>query len=111
MATMMPRDDDNSPIPALRLRPGGAHALAATAVTTRNAVAFAADTRVIGLFATVPVYVRTGGADVTATAADHYFPAGVYYDVSLGGPKGDRHSHVAVLRADGDGTLYVSEKE
>jgi hypothetical protein len=111
MATLMPRDDDNAPIPALRLRPGGAHALAVGAVSTRNAIAFAPSTRVVGLYATVPVHIRTGDATVTAGTGDHFFPAGVYYDLSLGGGRQGRDSHIAAIQADAAGTLYVSEKE
>lgn len=111
MATLLPRDDEFNPIPALRLRPGGAHAIAVGAASARNAVPFAAETRVIGLYATVPVYLRTGDATVTAAATDHYFPAGVMYDLSLGDARQGHHTHIAVLRAAVDGTLYVSERE
>ena len=112
MTTLLPRDDDHRTIPALRLKPGGAHAIPAGAASARNAIPFAADTRIVGLYATGPVYVRTGTADVTATAADHYFPEGTYYDLSLGDDRRGRHTHIAVLRAGGsDCTLYVSEKE
>ncbi len=111
MTTLLPRDDDNFPIPALSLRAGGAHAISATAASQRNATPFSADTRVIGLYATEPVYVRLGDASVTAATTDHYFPAGVYYDISLGNAKTDRATHIAVLKAGtNDGTLYVSEK-
>lgn len=111
MSTFLPRDDDYQPIPALRLKAGGAHAIDATTVSTRNATPFAPQTRVVGIYATGPVYLRTGDATVTATAADHYFPAGVYYDLSLGDDRQGRHTHIAVLRADTDARLYVSEKE
>lgn len=111
MATLLPRDDELNPIPVLRLRSGGAHEIAVGPVSARNTVAFAAATRVIGLYATVPVYLQTGDATVTAAAADHYFPAGMLYDLSLGDERQGRHTHIAVLRAAVDGTLYVSEKE
>jgi hypothetical protein len=111
MATLMPRDDDHAPIPALRLRPGGAHTLAVGAASTRTATAFAAATRVIGLYATVPVHLQTGDDAVTASAADHYFPAGTYYDLSLGGDGRARDTHLAAIQADGPGTLYISEKQ
>jgi hypothetical protein len=107
----MPCDDDANPIPALRLKPGGSHTIAATAASARNATPFGGDTRVIGIVATGPVFIRTGGSDVTAAATDHYFPAGVYYDLSLGNKKQGRHAFIAVRRAETDCTLYVSEKE
>lgn len=112
MSTLMPRDDDYRVIPALRLKPGGAHAIPAGAASARNALPFAPDTRVVSVYATGPVFVRTGGADVTATPDDHYFPEGVYYDLSIGDDLRGRHTHIAVLRAgNADCTLHVSEKE
>ncbi len=111
MTTMMPTDMNNHPIPAVRLKGGGAHAIAAGAASARNETPFDAGTQVVSLYATVPVYVRFGGATVSATASDHYFPAGVYYDFSLGGDKIAHYTHLAVLRVSGDGMVYVSEKE
>lgn len=111
MTTLLPRDADNAPIPALRLMPGGAHALAVGAASVRNAVPFAAATRVIGVYATGPVFVRTGDQTVTAATTDHYLPADTYLDLSLGGGKQGCHSHIAAVRAAGDCILHVSEKE
>lgn len=111
MPTLMPTDINDNAIPALRLRASGAHAIAAGAASARNATAFNAETRVVSLYATVPVYVKFGNASVTATASDHYYPAGLYYDFALGGDQTGHYTHVAVLRASSDGTVYVSEKE
>jgi len=112
MPTILPLDDDSNPIPAIRLKAGGgAHAISAGATTARNTTAFADETKVVSLYATVPVYVRFGGASVTATAADHYFPSGVYYDFSIGGGAVPHYTHIAVLRVSGDGSVFVSEKE
>lgn len=112
MSTLMPRDDDHRIIPALRLKPDGAHAIPAGGASTRNALPFAADTRVVSVYATGPVYLRTGGADVTAGDGDHYFPEGVYYDLAVGDSLRGRHTHIAVRRAGtADCTLFVSEKE
>ncbi len=111
MTTLLPRDDDNTPIPAMTLKPDGAHALAVGASSARSAQAFAAGTRVVSLFATQPVFLRLGDAAVTADSGDHFFPAGIYYDISLGHAKGVTASHIAALRAGGeDATLYISEK-
>jgi hypothetical protein len=109
---ILPLDADQNPIPALRLKvTGGAHSIAATATTARNATAFNAATRIVSIFATGPVYLRFGGASVTATSADHYFPAGVYYDFAIGGDKVGLSTNLAVLRVDTDCMVYVSEKE
>ncbi|MCF8495245.1 MAG: hypothetical protein K9G62_01100 [Alphaproteobacteria bacterium] len=110
MTTFLPRDSNNTPIPVLRFRSGGAHSLSASGSSTRNATAFDAGTRVIGVYADVPVYINFGGLSVTATATDHYFPAGLYYDVAIGGEETAHHTHIAVLAAEGSGAVYVSEK-
>ncbi|MDB5492033.1 MAG: hypothetical protein JWO78_1882 [Micavibrio sp.] len=112
MPTILPLDDDNNPIPAIRLRSGGgAHAIAVTASSARNSTAFSAYTKVVSLYATGPVFVRFGTSGVTASALDHYFPSGVYYDFSLGGGKVPHYTHIAVMRVSSDCTVYVSEKE
>jgi hypothetical protein len=111
MPTLMPTDANNHAIPALRFKSGGSHQIAIGATSTRNATAFTGDTKVISLYATVPVYLAFGGATVTATTSGHYFPAGIYYDIAISAEDDAAYSHIAVLRADTDGTLYVSEKE
>ena len=111
MTTLMPLDSDNNVIPAVRLKSGGAHAISATGVSARNAVAFDAGTRLVGLYATGPVYIKFGNSSVTATTSDHYFPTGVYYDFSIGGGRVPHYTHVAALAVGAACTLYVSEKE
>ncbi len=110
--TSLPVDYNSNPVPVMRLKKDGAHAIAAGASTARNAAAFDADTKVISLYATVPVFLKMGDDSVTATASDHYFPAGIYYDFAIEGSASVHYSHMAVLRADGvDGMVYISEKE
>jgi hypothetical protein len=114
MTTLLPVDEDSNPIPAMRLRPGGAHTISATAVSARNAIAFDEATKVVSLFATGPVYVRFGADSVMAATTDHYFPQGLYYDFAVSGGefnKSPRHTHVAVKAADTDCTVYISERE
>ena len=113
MPTLLPKDADNNAIPALRLKNGGAHTLTVTASSVRNATAFDGDTKVVSVYATGAVYLKFGDETVTATTADHYFPAGVYYDIAIGGGtgKGAQHTHVAALRADANCSVYLSEKE
>jgi hypothetical protein len=108
----MPQDSDSNPIPALRLRSGsGAHAITASGTSARNTTAFNDETRVISVFATVPVYINFGDAGITATNTSHYFPEGVYYDFSIGGDNAGHYSHLAVLQVSAGGTVYISEKE
>lgn len=111
MATLLPQDSDNNLIPALRLKDGGAHAISATGSSARNSTGFDADTRVISVYATVPVYLKFGGASVTATTSDHYFPEGVYYDFAIGGDRAGHYTNLAVLAVDTNGSVYISEKE
>ena len=110
MPTILPTDENNNPIPALRLRDGGAQKISVTATSARNATAFDADTRVISVYATSAVYIRFGGSSVTAAATDHYFPANTYYDIAIGGEESSHYTHIAAIRADADGILYISEK-
>jgi hypothetical protein len=83
--TYMPVDLNNVSIPALALRAGGAHKISASTTSARNTVAFHKGTRVVSVYASEPVYIAFGGADVTASNTGHYFPAGVYYNFSIGG--------------------------
>lgn len=111
MPTLMPTDDNNNPIPALRLKDSGSHTIAATATSARNSTAFGADTQVISICPTVPVFVKCGSSTVTATVGDHYIPAGLYYDIAIGGDGQKQINYIAILRAEvTDGIVYISEK-
>lgn len=109
--TVQPIDSNNNAIPALRLKNGGAHSISVSASSARNASAFDDNTKVISIYADVPVYIKMGDSSVTATASDHYFPEGIYYDFAIEGNASVRHTHIAVLRTSTDGTVYISEKE
>ena len=112
MTTLLPKDADNNPIPALRLKGGGAHKISATGTSARNVTPFHIDTKVIGIYAAKPVYIAMGGSGVTATTSDHYLPEGLYYDLAIsGGQKGPHATHIAVIAAGDSGTVYISEKE
>ncbi len=109
--TTLPMDSDNNPIPALTLNPNGAHAINVTSVSARNIAAFEIDTRVISIYATDDVFIRFGDTMVTANSTDHFFPKGLYYDFSIGGDKVMHTPYVAVLAANADCYLYISEKQ
>ena len=111
MPTFLPRDAHGHPIPAVRLKPAGAHMISAGDTSARNATAFAADTQVVSLYASGPVFLKFGDETVTAAATDHYYPTGVYYDFALGGDGTNHYTHLAVIRADENCVVYVSEKE
>ena len=110
MMTLMPVDANDLPMPVLRLRSGGSHTLEVAETSSRNAQVFNADTRVVSLYATVPVFVRFGAGNVVATNADHYIPADTLIDLSIAGDDRQSFTHIAAVRASGDGQLYVSEK-
>lgn len=110
MTTKLPLDTNDNVIPALRLKDGGAHKINVNISSARNAAAFDSETRVVSLYATVPVFLKFGDATATATTSDHYFPAGLYYDVAIGGDGTGHFTHVAALRESLDGVLYISEK-
>lgn len=111
MSTKLPTDSNNNPIPVLRLKSGGAHRIITSGSSARNATAFGPDTRVIGIYATQDVYIRLGTSSVTAAGTDHFFPAGVYYDVALGADGASQATHIAALQVSAAGSLYISEKE
>lgn len=111
MTTLLPQDSNDNPIPALRMRPSGAHEITISVSSTRNSAAFNAETRIISLYSDVPVYIAFGNSSVSATTSDHYLPAGLYYDVSIGGDGNAHYTHIAALQTSSAGTLYISEKE
>jgi len=113
MTTLLPKDADNNVIPALRLKDGGAHNISIGSVAARNASAFEEQTKVIGIYATVGMYVKFGDNTVSATTSDHYFPAGLYYNIAIssGSGKGAHHEYMSVLQASESGIVYISEKE
>ncbi|PCJ03218.1 MAG: hypothetical protein COB14_00350 [Alphaproteobacteria bacterium] len=111
MTTLLPQDQNDNPIPALRMKSGGAHNIIVGASSTRNTTSFNAQTRVISLYTDAPVYIAFGDSSITATTDDHFFPAGIYYDVAIGGDHSAHYTHAATLQVSSGGTLYISEKE
>jgi len=111
MSTFLPQDSNDNPIPVLGLKPSGAHEIAATTSgSARNATPLDAATRVVSLYTEEAVYVRFGDATASASATDHYFPAGVYYDFALGGDTTAHNTHIAVRAVSASGNVYISEK-
>ncbi len=113
MTTLLPKDADNNLIPAMRLKSGGAHAISATSSSARNASGFSPDTKVVSVYATGAGSLNFGSSTGPAANTDHYFPTGVDYDFAISGgdTKGPHNTHLAVLAAGGNCTVYVSEKE
>ena len=113
MTTLLPKDDDNNIIPALRLADGLAHQITSTGNAVSNTTAFSDQTKIISLFATEPVFIKFCQTGVTATTSDHFFPAGVYYDIAISGGagKGVHSPYISVLAVDADATVFISEKQ
>jgi len=114
----LPLDDAGNAIPAMQLKNGGAHQIAIGATSARNSTPFTC--KIASLYCDQPCYVAFGDETVEATASDHYFPAGIYYDFSLAGfgsaqsyddANEERYTHIAVLQVSAGGMAYVSEKE
>ena len=107
----LPLDQNGLAIPAVELIDGGAHHVNIAVAATKNATPFmAADgkygARIISLYATQDCFIKMGDNAVVATAADHFFPAGIYYDFSI-----KRNvEYISVLRSTADGVLHISEK-
>lgn len=110
MPTLLPIDDNNYPLPVLRLKPGASQTVSVTSTSARNATAFDAGTRVVGLYATTAMFIRFGTSSVTAASTDHYLPADTYMDIAIAGDDTQTFTHVAAIRSASDGTLYISEK-
>lgn len=108
--TSLPRDNDNNTIQALRLYPAGAHRINATASSARNSIPFNEDTRIVSIYATGPLYIKFGEENVTANTNDHYYPSGIYYDFAIGGDKTLHYTHLAIVAAEADCFVYLSEK-
>ncbi len=111
MTTILPQDSNDNPIPALRMKNNGAHQIIIGASSIRNSTAFSAETQIISIYSDTPTYLAFGDSSVSATTSDHFFPAGIYYDVSIGGDKSAHYTHIAALQTTTSGTLYISEKE
>ncbi len=111
MTTLLPHDNNDSPIPVLRLKNNGAHTITSAETSARNTTAFDTETRVLSVFATQDIYIRFGDSTVTATTSDHFYPAGIYYDFAIGGESAGHYTHLAVLQQSAGGTVYISEKE
>ncbi len=113
MTTLLPKDADNNIIPALRLKDNGAHQVTAAATANRNTTPFDEETKIISIYSTVPVYLAFGGSNIDASTSDHFFPAGVYYDIAISGgsAKGAQKNYLSVLQVSDGGTVFISEKE
>ncbi len=111
MTTLLPQDLNDNPIPALRLKNGGAHHITVGASSAKNVAAFDKQTRIISIYSDVPTYIAFGDSSVSATTSDHYFPANTYYDLAIGGDNSAHYTHIAVLQVSQAGNIYISEKE
>lgn len=110
-ATLLPRDVNGGMIQVMRPTPGEAQVVSVAVATARTSAAFSAGCRAVELRATVAMFVRFGDSTVEAAATDSYLHAGETVIYSLGGTKSIKSTHVAAIRASGDGSLYVNEMD
>jgi S-adenosylmethionine:tRNA-ribosyltransferase-isomerase (queuine synthetase) len=106
MATELPKDRYGEGIQAMSPLEGGAQQVALTTASARQTTAFGSDTKVIGVYSTVDVFIELGSSTVTALVTDHFLPGSTYMMLSV-----KDHDHIAGILASGTGTLYVSEFE
>jgi hypothetical protein len=112
MTTILPKDDDNNPIPALRLKDGKAHKITATFVASKNSIPFDASTKVVSVFATEDIFIEFGDPSIVATTNSHFFPSGVYYDFAINTNKNAIDRYISIVQAgESSGYVYISEKE
>ncbi len=108
----MPKDLNDNPIPALRLKNGGSHKINVSTSSAINSNAFNEKTRVISIYSDVDTYIAFGDSSIIATSNDHFFPANTYYDIAIGGGNNNpNYRHIAVLQVNQSGNFYISEKE
>lgn len=109
MSTTLARDDFGGPIQALRPAAGKAQQIAVSGTSARNSVALGA--QVVTLYATGPLYFKSGDGAVTATASDHYMAAGERLHIALDNVAALGHTHIAAIAAGADCMLHISELE
>ncbi|MBX3504371.1 MAG: hypothetical protein KF895_02745 [Parvibaculum sp.] len=104
----MPLDNLSHPVPALRVRPGGAKQGVAAAATSTIGP-FTPGTQVIEIYAGEAMRYETGDENVEASATSHFLDAGERLVRSLGdGPD----THLAIIRVGTeDVPVEVSELE
>lgn len=100
--TLLALDRNGNPIQAGR--PLTTHNIAVGAASARPAQALSPNTGLIRIVATAKCHIAIG-ADPTATTDDFYLPAGVVDYIAIQ-PGVDT---LAVVRADQDGALFVTE--
>lgn len=84
------------------LRPDIAQSISVSGATARNGDNFTR--KIISIYSTEDIFYKLGAADVEATTADHFLPAGILDYISVGDAV-----RLAAIQASSAGTLYISE--
>lgn len=109
--TTLPKDSAGNPIPVLSVAPLKGQKIASTASSARNGVALGGNTQVVSLYATEDCYIEFGDSTVAANTNTSFFLAkGIYKDFSVNDKNEMKFTHIAVIRATADGTLYLHER-
>lgn len=104
-----PRDDANSPIPVLGLRPNSGQQLALSNVATQSA-SLHASTRVVTVYSTVDCFIEVGvQANLTNS---HIVPAGYVFDIAVSSDLVAANStkYLSAISQE-SGVLYISERQ
>lgn len=109
-STLLPLDDNDNPIPALRYLEGGAHKAEGAAAATAL-IALDEDTELLSIKTTGEITVAFGDENVVADADDHGFLAGETDVIPVSDPfTGEQeYSHISIYFVDA-GKVYVSER-
>lgn len=107
-----PRDDANSPIPVLGLRPSSGQQISLSNVAATSA-AFHPSTRVITIYPNVDCFIELGGIDVVANFSNsHVIPAGYIFDIAISSDlvPVSTTKHLSAISYE-PGILYISERQ
>lgn len=98
-------DDNLNAVPVMQPIAGSDYETAVTGVTNRNTTAIAE--KVVGLQATVDLFIKLGDGTVTAAEDDYdaHIPEGGYREYEMAG-----NTHIAAIKKTGanDGVLYIN---
>lgn len=118
MSTLLPKDDNNSPIPALRFRNDAegaplAHERSGDATDVATVIEFDPETEVISIETAGKIKIAFGtDENVEADADSHGFMGGHYEFIPITNPvEGEQHfTHLSIYFVEDDGLVYVSER-
>lgn len=104
--SLLPTDQNSRVIQALGVKDNGAHTIAVSGTSARNATPLNAKTKIVWLYATTDMHFKTGDNTVTADTNDHFLAAGLRIPFPTKG-----RNYIAAVQSSSAGNLYISEAE